>query len=143
MIKKTLLIALGIFLVYNLCLGRRSFRDHFVVQSQWQENITKAQEYLLDDRPHPYVLVGSSLFGRLIEADLGPGFRNIAFSGGSLFTGLELVARKPADTKIVFIETNMILRDTDEAVLSNAFRPVLAPLRTYLPGLRERCQPLI
>ena len=141
MIKRIFILAAVFFVLYNLCLIAMPLRDRFVVQSQAQENIAKAQEFLLDTHTVPFVVVGSSLGARLTEERLGPKFCNLAFSGGSAFTGLELIERRPGATKIVFIETNMLMRGKDEGVLANAFRPVFSNLRNYLPGLRERWQP--
>lgn len=141
MIKRVIILGAIFFILYNLCLLAAPFRDRFVVQSDAQENLAKAQEFLLGAHAKPCVVVGSSLCARLTEDRLGPRFYNLAFSGGSLFTGLELILRHPGATKIVFIETNMILRGEDQAVLANALRPVFAELRPYLPALRERCQP--
>lgn len=141
MITRTLLIALALFLAYNLILSLAPLPGWFVTQSQWQENIAKAQDYLLAERPHRCVLVGTSLAARLSERHLGPDFRNVSFSGGSPITGLELVRRSPGDTQVVVIETNLFFRDVDDAVLSNAFRPALSGLRSYLPALQEKYQP--
>lgn len=141
MIKRVIILGAIFFVLYNLCLLAAPFRDRFIVQSDAQENVAKAQEFLLGTHARPYVVVGSSLGARLTEERLGSDFYNLAFSGGSLFTGLELIFHRPGATKIVFIETNMILRGEDQAVLANALRPVVSELRHYLPALRERCQP--
>lgn len=141
MITRTLLTTLCLFIIYNLCLLIPAVNQRFVVQSQWQENLVKAQEYLVDRNPRPYVLVGSSLMARFSEESFGPNFYNLALKGGSALTGLELIDRKPEKPAVVFVEINMLLRDADQPVLNNAFRPVFSQLRHYVPALREKFQP--
>lgn len=140
MFRKTLLWALGLFFAYNLALYVPAIRDRFLPQSQWQENLVKAQDYLSETRPIHVVIVGSSLAARL-ENSLGEDACNLALAGGSSATGLELVCRKTLKPRIVLIETNLITKNADASVLDNAFRPVFSQLRVVFPAFRERFQP--
>ncbi len=83
------------------------------------------------------VLVGSSLGYRLNETYFAtPGLRNLAIAGGSPVTGLAIVARQERLPKIVLVETNVLSRPLDMALVERyagkdaseqlLFRPVRA-----------------
>jgi hypothetical protein len=88
------------------------------------------------------VLVGSSLTFRLKEEYFATAkLRNLAVAGGSPVTGLEIVANQPRLPKIILVETNILSRATDEALVGrysskgNAeplfFRPVRTAVAAY------------
>jgi hypothetical protein len=85
------------------------------------------------------VLVGSSLTFRLKEEYFAtPALRNLALAGGSPVTGLEIVASQARLPKIILVETNVLSRDPDQAVVarysgSGGSRPMfLRPIRTAI-----------
>ena len=141
MIKKSLLIFLLLFAAYNLFLliakPAASKGQH-----QWQQNVIAAQEYVYHHQGAPVVIAGSSLSARMDKEMLPGTFHNISFSGGSIFTGLEILRHCEHKPKLVLIELNIILRDTDPAMTESIFRPVLYDLRKALPALEEKYQPL-
>jgi len=141
MIVRSSVVALCLFFFYNALLGLKSLRKQFAVQSQWQENIVKAQEYPLMATPKPGVIVGSSLSAKLAGTALEDACYNLSFSAEGPFTGLEIVRRHPITPRVVFIETNLLVREENRTVVDGAFRPVISDLRPYLPALRERYQP--
>lgn len=142
MIRRILIFTGLILLAYNLVLLLPQVRPQFWMdQGLHQQNVIKAQEYLLDREPQDVVIVGSSLAARLPTDQLGPRSVNLALAGGSVFTGLQLVAEHPAPPRLVLIETNIIMRGADRDVLENAHRPVISSLRRYVPALREKYQP--
>jgi hypothetical protein len=64
------------------------------------------------------VLVGSSLTFRLKEAYFdSPSLRNLALAGGSPVTGLAIVASQRSLPKIILVETNVLSRPVDEALV--------------------------
>src|SRR4030081_4138301 len=75
-------------------------------------------------KPIPdFVLVGSSLTFRLKEEYFAtPRLRNLALAGGSPVTGLEIVANQPRLPKIILIETNVLSRSTDDALVAKYSR---------------------
>src|SRR5215468_6474731 len=82
------------------------------------------------------VLVGSSLTYRLNEEYFAtPGLRNLALAGGSPLTGLEVVLGQPRLPKLVLVETNVMSRPPDDAVVAryaqgqNAAPRFLRPIR--------------
>jgi hypothetical protein len=65
------------------------------------------------------VLVGSSLTFRLSEAYFTTAHvRNLALAGGSPLTGLAIVANQPQPPRIVLVETNVLSRPVDEALVA-------------------------
>jgi hypothetical protein len=87
------------------------------------------------------VLVGSSLTFRLKEEYfVTPRLRNLALAGGSPVTGLEIVANQPRLPRVVLIETNVLSRPPDAAVVERYssrdaeplfFRPVRTAVAAY------------
>jgi len=64
------------------------------------------------------VLVGSSLAWRLKEEYFSlPRVRNLAVAGGSPVTGLEIVEKQPRLPKTILIETNVLSRVVDKAMV--------------------------
>lgn len=143
MIKRVVFLAAALVAAWNLALGLPAIRRQFsVTQGRNEENLVKAQEYALSDRPYRVVVVGSSLAQAIPEEGLGPGAFNLSLGGGSAFTGLELIARHAARPTFVLIETNRIpLQEADRELLENAGRPIVAKLRQHLPSLREKFKP--
>ncbi len=92
--------------------------------------------YLREPAPD-IVLVGSSVAWRLKEEYFSlPRFRNLALAGGSPVTSLEILAKQPSLPKIILIETNVLTREADAALIekfssgARAEAPFLRPVRT-------------
>ena len=65
------------------------------------------------------VLVGSSVAWRLKEEYFSqPRVRNLALAGGSPVTSLDIVAKQKSLPKIVLIETNVLTRLADDALIA-------------------------
>lgn len=84
------------------------------------------------------VLVGSSIGWRLKEEYFSLArVRNLSLAGGSPVTGLEIVAKQPALPKYVLIETNILSRPVDRALVERFTGPeqsetFLRPVRTAI-----------
>lgn len=84
------------------------------------------------------VLVGSSIGWRLKEEYFSLALvRNLSLAGGSPVTGLEIVAKQPALPKYVLIETNILSRPVDRALVDRFTGPeqsetFLRPVRTAI-----------
>jgi hypothetical protein len=83
------------------------------------------------------VLVGSSLTFRLKEEYFAtPRLRNLAISGGSPVTGLEIVVNQRRLPRIILVEVNVLSRSTDAALVekysgNNSAEPLFfRPIRT-------------
>lgn len=72
------------------------------------------------DNPVPdIVLVGSSMGFRLKEEYFAtPGLRNLALAGGSPLTGLQIIVDQRQLPKLVVIETNVLARPLDKALIA-------------------------
>jgi len=141
MIIRSILFAGVLFLLYNLVLLAPPLRERFITQSQWQDNMAKAQEYPLAKPSKQGVIVGSSLAERLSTTSLQTDFYNLSMSGEGPFTGLEIIRRNAIRPGVVLIETNLLLREENTDVLGSAFCPVISQLRPVAPGLLERYHP--
>jgi hypothetical protein len=141
MIVRSLLFGLGLFVLYSLCLLAPPFRDRFLIQSQWQENVVKAQTYHLAHTERPCVVVGSSLAARLVFTDFQSISYDLSFLGDGPLTGLEIIRRSSAPPALVLIETNMVMREVNSPLIDGTFRPGFSHLRPVLPAIREQYQP--
>jgi hypothetical protein len=91
------------------------------------------------------VLVGSSLTFRLKEEYFATlRLRNLALAGGSPITGLEVVANQPRLPKIILVETNVLSRSTDAALVAkysgaDHAKPLFfRPIRTAVAAYEDR-----
>jgi hypothetical protein len=103
-------------------------------------SLVSLNRYVRDPMPD-IVLVGSSIAWRLKEGYFSPPrVRNLSLAGGSPVTGLEIVANRPNSPKIVLIETNILTREPDTALIerfsggARTEAPLLRPVRTAVAG---------
>lgn len=141
MIKRSIIIALAMVVLYNLLLLSPRVRSLYSVQSQWQNNLITAQRYELANPAPQIVIVGSSLAANLPSKQLEPEIYNLSFAGGSAFTGLELIEAAKVKPKIVVIEMNVLGRKSDRDIIQNASRPVFSCVRVHSLAFQEQWQP--
>jgi hypothetical protein len=142
MIKKTLIAALAIFILYTLFVAFFAPKWWFASQHQWQSNIIKAQKFIYNDTDSfDNIIVGSSISCRLVMDSL-PNTYNLSFSGQSIFDGLELLSHKNKFPKNIFIEINFVLRPENKNFTSSLNSPILYYPKKFLPSLREDKQPI-
>ncbi|MEN7547577.1 hypothetical protein AAG747_06650 [Rapidithrix thailandica] len=110
-------------------------------QNQWHQNLMKAQEFIYRDTPVKRVILGSSLSALLIMDSL-PDTKNLAFSGQSIFDGLEILTQMERPPKEVYIETNMVMRGKNKYFAEALSSPFPFPIKKHLPSLQEKNQPL-
>jgi hypothetical protein len=103
-------------------------------------SLVSLNRYVRDPTPD-VVVVGSSVAWRLKEEYFWPPrVRNLSLAGGSPLTGLEIVANRPNPPKIVLIETNVLTRETDSALIekfsggAGTEALLLRPVRTAVAG---------
>lgn len=98
-------------------------------------SLNTLNRYAAEPKPD-LVLVGSSVAWRLKEEYFSKGkVRNLALAGGSPTTGLAIVAAQKELPKIVLIETTVLAREIDPAMVErfssgNASAAFLSPVRT-------------
>ncbi|WP_400193358.1 hypothetical protein [Hymenobacter sp. B81] len=108
-----------------------------------QDNQIKMQEFVYARATgYPVVIVGSSLAAKLRPYALPANTYNLAFRGQSVFEGLEILKRTGQAPKLILVEVDVLDRAPNAATTATLFNPVMHPLRTALPLLRERHQPL-
>lgn len=140
MIKKTLITAFALLSLYIV------FRDYLypeitIAATQQQKNQIKAQNYLYGEVPlKKYAIVGSSMSARLPSDSLN-NFTILAFDGESPYQGLELITKRDDKPKVVFIETNVVLK-TSNSFENTLYNPILYPLRKYIKTFRDGKEPL-
>ncbi len=98
-------------------------------------NLTTFNRYVAEPKPI-IALVGSSVTWRLKEEYFTKAsVRNLALAGGSPVTGLAIIAEQRELPRIVLIETNVLSRGTDDALVEKfsggkAGPALLRPVRT-------------
>ena len=112
------------------------------VQNQWQNNFVVSQRFIYRYSNIPKIIIGSSLSARIDKDVLPADVYNLAFSGGSVLTGLELLVKSRATPKIILIETNVILNDKDEEMINRLFAPIIWKIKKIIPSLQVEYQPL-
>ncbi|HMG67003.1 MAG TPA: hypothetical protein VK588_04920 [Chitinophagaceae bacterium] len=142
MIKRALLYSLLFVAVYSTAITLLGPKDQ-VVQHQWQSNLIKAQNFIYNKEADTIenVIIGTSLSCRLVMDSL-KNYYNLAFSGQSIFDGLNILSHRKKLPRNVFIETNIVFKKEDKDFTSSLTNPILYNTRLYMPSLREGKQPL-
>lgn len=143
MLKKTFLYFIIILIGFSLFL-KFIPNDLDTDQSQWGENIIKAQNYLyeLTDEDIENVILGSSLSNRILTDSLSKNFTNLAFSGLSVWDGFKLIDAKTIKPKAIFIETNVIFRNENLSFSDYTLSPIRKNPKEYIDLLKEKNQPV-
>ena len=137
MVKKSILVCtvlLCLHAAWVACFPERGVPTH-----QFQDNVVKVQRFLYAESP--YVLVGTSLSARILKDSI-PEVTSIAFGGSSVENGLRLVLCKPAAPRVLFVETNLLLRESDADFIDRAVAPIPYMVKRVFPSLREQYQPI-
>ncbi len=142
MIKKSIIVFVAVFALYNLLLHWLS-PETFIPQNIKQDNVIKVQEYIYSDLPKEKVILGSSLAAKLDKDMLAKsGFFNLAFRGQSVYDGLKIINKSNVTPKIVFIEINVLTRHPSITLEDVWFEPAVVQVKKALPALKERNQPV-
>jgi hypothetical protein len=140
MIKRSLITALVLLLAYHFIQPRLS-GDYYWNPGQQRANYQRAQQYIHDSRSDLNVVVGSSMANELSQEILGPKFAKLTFPAGGSFTGLEIIRTTGKKPPVLFIESNTILRGTDEDLLKDVLSPWRRKLRDASPIFKEEGRP--
>jgi hypothetical protein len=79
------------------------------------------------------VLVGSSMTHRLYEGYFQERLRNLAISGGSPLTGLAIAASYQSIPRLILVETNIMSRGVDDALVEQFWKHDAEPYRWFRP----------
>ena len=138
MIRKTLIVFLLLTMGYQCLLWLMPPFGNF--QHQWQENKVIAERYLYGPRQETVVL-GTSLATRLDMQQL-PGVYKMTFGGLGIFDGLALLLAKDSFPTRVFIETNFLLRQPNQALIASLQNPMVQKLKRRFSIFRSENQPV-
>ena len=140
MIKRSMLVCAAVLLVWHLVMPRLS-RSYYTVPGMQRANYNRAQIFVHDSPADAKVIVGSSMSDRLDEVKLGADHVKLTFPGGGPFTGLELIRGVGRRPPVVWIETNVILRDAEADLLADALAAWRRGLREASPVFKEEGRP--
>ncbi len=140
MIKKSLITALVLLLIYHFALPHVS-RDYYWIPGQQRANYLRAQKFVHDTPPDANVVVGSSMANTLSDELLAGKYEKLTFPAGGSLTGLEIIAGTNKTPKVLWIETNTILRGADQSMLDDVLSPWRRKLRDTSPVFKEEGRP--
>ncbi len=140
MIKRSIIVCFLALLAWHLAFPYLS-RWYYVIPGQQRANYLRAQKFVHDSPAAARVIVGSSIADRLPDQALGPNHVKLAFPGGGAFTGLEIIRHSGRRPSVVWIETNMIMRDAEADLLENAVAPWRVELRKCSAIFKEEGRP--
>lgn len=138
MIKKTFICFIIVAFCYSILIAfvpNKGIGTH-----QWQENQIRAQRFLYE-KSSDTVIVGTSLSARILLDSL-KNVSSCAFSACVVEDGLRLILSKDKLPHCVLIETNYILRSSNEELVKVNTQGPLPFLRNYIPILREQNAPI-
>jgi hypothetical protein len=130
------LVATGLLLADRVATAWIGLNPQQLAATTRDGNLITLNRYLQEPMPD-IALVGSSLTWRLKEQYFSlPKVRNLALAGGSPITGLTIIANQRNLPKVILIETNVLSRSVDLALVekfsgSSGSTPLfLPPIRT-------------
>lgn len=139
MIKRSILVCCAVIPAWHLIMPH--LPGYYTIPGQQRANYLHAQTFVHDAPPDARVIVGSSMADRLDELKLGHDHVKLAFPGGGPFTGLEIIRRTGRRPPVVWIESNVILRDAEVDLLENVLSPWRRGLRDRSPVFKEEGRP--
>lgn len=112
--------------------------------SQNEENTIGIEHFMYDGGERkPVVLIGSSLTSNLKDFVLPGQSVNLGLAGGSLMTGLEILAHSADRPKLVLLEANYpMTRPVDSDQLGATTNIVMTRVRSAFPIFRKEYQPV-
>ncbi|MEO7100002.1 MAG: hypothetical protein ABI162_11615 [Luteolibacter sp.] len=140
MIKKSLIAALVLLLVYHFTQPHLP-RGYYWIPGQQRANYLRAQKYVHDTPADANVIVGSSMANELNNEILGSEYVKLTFPAGGSFTGLEMIQGTDKHPKVLWIETNTLMRDADKGMLEDVLSPWRRTLRDTSSVFKEEGRP--
>lgn len=143
MIRKSLLTAFILLVLYWAFILINADRITRTGQNQYARNLVSAEEYLYENGQKAHTLIlGSSMSSRLVMDSLPKGFYNLSMSGLSVHDGLQLLEKAKQKPRVVMIEMNIVLREANQSFDEDVLHPILYHVREYIPLIRKKYQPL-
>lgn len=140
MIARSLTICALAMLAWHFAMPRMP-RQHHTVPGQLRANHFTAQHYVLHAPAGARVITGSSMSDRLDASKIGPNHVKLTFPGGGPLTGMEIIERSGRLPEVLWLESNLILRDADEDLVKDATAAWRLALRGASPVFTEDGRP--
>lgn len=140
MIPRSILVCAAALLAWHFAMPRLT-RAFYTIPGQQRSNYMHAQKFVHDAPQDAEVIVGSSMADRLNEVTLGGKRVKMTFPGGGPFTGLEIIRQTGRRPPVVWIETNVLLRDAEADLLADVLSPWRMKLREASPVFKEEGRP--
>lgn len=144
MIKKTLVIAAVLFLLWSLMLHLLP-AELETGQTMRANNLIRAETYLYETEvsAEDVVLVGSSLSEKIsIDKVNDHLVHNLGFGGQSALDGLDLILASSELPRFVFVETNILQPGTNNPLGVGGENPIVNWALRWIPAFRHRHQPV-
>ncbi|MFQ5509955.1 MAG: hypothetical protein ACE5FN_11565 [Leptospirillia bacterium] len=142
LIVKSVLICLMLLFGYNLYAVYLVSPTLRTGDSQWADNVIRAQNFIYGERDTRVVIAGSSLSWRLDATLLPEDLENLAFGGMSAQDGLRLLVRSGMAPELVLVEVNYLPRPERPGFSDGLFMPGMYSARQHIAALREQKRPL-
>ncbi len=140
MIKRSLITALVLLLGYHFILPHLP-KGYLWIPGQQRANYARAQKFVHDAPADTKVVIGSSMANELSQEILGTGIVKLTFPAGGSFTGLDIVRNTGKRPSVLLIESNTLLRGSDEGLVGDATSAWRRQLRDVTPALKEEGRP--
>lgn len=140
MILRSLIVCLAAVIAWHFIQPRMP-GGHHRIPGQVRANHHRAQSYVLQAPATAEVVAGSSMSDRLDAAALGPDRAKLTFPGGGPLTALEIIRRSGRTPSVLWFETNLIIRDPDETLISDATDAWRVGLRQHSSAFTEHGRP--
>jgi hypothetical protein len=114
-----------------------------IAQNPFQRNVIKVQDCIYHYPDKDVFLLGSSVTERIPAEKLGAEYVNWGLGGDTALTGAEIIRRLELKPKLILVECGLVnLKGTGPDLLRQIFSPVSIHLKSRLPLLEDRYQPL-
>jgi hypothetical protein len=125
---RSVVAAITVFLIY---FGSNSFSLYERVKLD--RSFPPLSRYAFETTPQ-VVLVGSSMSFRLYEGYFKTPLRNLSIGGGSPATGLSIISSYSSLPKIILVETNILSRPIDRALVKAFGDNPSEPFKWFRPA---------
>lgn len=139
MIPRALIVC--ILAVAGWHFARPHLPGFYAVPGQQRANYLHAQQFVHETAAEAKVICGSSMADRLDGSKLGADHVKLTFPGGGPLTGLELIHGTGRTPPLVWVETNVILREAEQDLLDDALSAWRRELREKSPIFKEEGRP--
>lgn len=140
MILRSLIVCLAAVIAWHFIQPRMP-GNHHRIPGQVRANYHRSQAFVLNAPANAEVIAGSSMSDRLDARELGPERVKLTFPGGGPLTALEIIRRSGRVPSVLWFETNLIVRDADESLISDATDAWRVELRRKSPAFTEHGRP--